>query len=392
MKDSARVTPTFFVRMFEDTASGELNVRAFTRHALLVSSFALLLFVVKPIAQWTGIDPVLCALVLSLHVFAYGCGVFFDLYQRYPTPYSTFVAVVNAAVCAAIVALPGRFIAPLWVLYFAYPLVAARAAPLSMLLTLQFTTQPFIVGVLWHALGLQPFADNASAFGAVSLFAFVMYVFLCHTNNIQREGILRLARAKAEEDERQRIANELHDTLGSALAEIALWQGVALHRADDERVRALERVERRTRAASQELRSLVRGLRSGNIDVTDALLLLESRVGGLCEAANVKVTIRSDGSAPIPVARAHHLAKVAEEAVTNAIRHGTSSTITIDVDWCTPRLTIADDGQGFDVAEISPGVGLSSMKQRAQSIGAELSVDSQHGRGTRVSLAPIPSS
>lgn len=369
--------------MHADMASVDLSRRVYMRHALLILTFPLVLFVVPPLAQWTGLQPLPVLVILLFHLGAYALGVFTPWYRRHPVSYSTFIATVNAAVCAATCAVPGRFVAPIWVLYFSYPVIAARGAPLSIALTIQFVAQPFVVGLAWQALGLSPWSENVAGLGTVSFFVFILYVFLAHASGAQREGLLRVT----EEQERHRIASDLHDTLGAALAEIALWQSIALKRSDDvEARRALERSEKRARAAATELRSIVGGLKSGAIEASQARALLESRVTSLCDAAAVELTINAIGQGRIAIDRVHQLVKIAEEAVNNALRHGPPRSITIEADWCAPRLSIVDDGPGFDEKAIAPGFGLASMRARAAAMGTSLNVETKPGAGTRVAV------
>ena len=80
--------------------------------------------------------------------------------------------------------------------------------------------------------------------------------------------------------------------------------------------------------------------------------------------------------------------RIAQEALANAIRHGGAHRIRLALrfDDQVARLTVADDGRGFDVASLSRGFGLTSMRDRAAQLGTVLHVESRPGNGTSVSL------
>lgn len=81
-----------------------------------------------------------------------------------------------------------------------------------------------------------------------------------------------------------------------------------------------------------------------------------------------------------------------QEAVSNAIRHGKPDSIRISIamEKDNLRLTILDDGKGFDVADVKAGKGLTNMKSRAERLGAELVIVSEPGSGTELQLSLKP--
>jgi len=83
------------------------------------------------------------------------------------------------------------------------------------------------------------------------------------------------------------------------------------------------------------------------------------------------------------------LFRIAQEAVSNAIRHSGATTIDIDLIYAEGQLVLAvlDDGEGFDVqAAAGTGFGLGSMRDRARAVGARLTIDSEHGE-TRIEVS-----
>jgi signal transduction histidine kinase len=204
----------------------------------------------------------------------------------------------------------------------------------------------------------------------------------------------RLERAlrEAAAEERGRLAKELHDGLGQELTGFAmLADGLAkqLERSGSPVPPELERLASMARHAITACRDIARGLsplggaRSG---LTEALRGLTDRVGG---PPGPLVSLTLDLHAPITTSReaSEHLYRIAQEALTNAMKHSEAATVEVrlDVDAHTIRLRILDDGVGPpDPSTEFSGLGLRTMRDRAAAIGARLTVVARHERGTAV--------
>jgi signal transduction histidine kinase len=99
----------------------------------------------------------------------------------------------------------------------------------------------------------------------------------------------------------------------------------------------------------------------------------------------VAVTFSTSGSADVDPEVSDALARILGEAVANA-RHGNASTVRVELSADPLRLRVVDDGTGFDPAVSAPGFGLGGMRERAELVGAELSVRSGPGTGTEVAV------
>ena len=100
---------------------------------------------------------------------------------------------------------------------------------------------------------------------------------------------------------------------------------------------------------------------------------------------DVPVRLALDESAEVPSAHREDLVRLAREAVVNAARHSGSRTVRVTLSH--RRLTVGDDGGGFDPAYGRPGgFGLTSMRERADAIGAALTITSAPGHGTCVEV------
>jgi signal transduction histidine kinase len=107
------------------------------------------------------------------------------------------------------------------------------------------------------------------------------------------------------------------------------------------------------------------------------------------EHADIRIGVRTSGSPyPLGAVVEKNVFRIAQEAVANAIRHAAARQISIEVrfDRHQAHMTITDDGRGFDQTAASGGFGLTSMRQRAEQIGATLRLESGPPAGTSVSV------
>ena len=197
--------------------------------------------------------------------------------------------------------------------------------------------------------------------------------------------------AKAAEQERGRLARDLHDSVTQALFAATL-RAEALTRAEGASpkvVRAAEEVARLNRGALAQMRALLLELRGEPLDAVP----LDQLVEYLAEAARgatsaaVHVRVHGGGDLPAPV----HIAayRIAQEALSNVTRHARAENVWLTLESRTRRLalTVEDDGVGFMPADPVPAhLGLRTMRERSEEIGAVLRVDSVVGGGTVVNL------
>ena len=194
---------------------------------------------------------------------------------------------------------------------------------------------------------------------------------------LSHEEVRRLA-ALAE---RERISRDLHDLLGHTLSLIALKSELAgklLDRDPAKAGREIDEVTRVARDALSQVRRAVSGI----------------RIAGLvAELASARQLLESDGVAfsysladvGLPAEQETVLALVVREAVTNVQRHARArrAEVLLVADGSGLRLTVLDDGRG---GSITPGNGLRGMRERIESLGGSLVVDSSGGKGTRLEI------
>ena len=184
-------------------------------------------------------------------------------------------------------------------------------------------------------------------------------------------------------EERRRVARELHDGLAQDLAFI-VSQTHALARRNPGDTR-IDHVAEAAQRAMDESRAAIVAL-SGRLDVP-LHEALQRAAGDVAGRAGATLTLDLSQCADVSAETRHALARIVREATTNAIRHGRAKTIELSLRDAPLRVTVRDDGDGFDPAAADgEGFGLISMRERADALGADLRIESRPGAGTTVAV------
>lgn len=205
--------------------------------------------------------------------------------------------------------------------------------------------------------------------------------------------------SEAALEERQRIAQEFHDTLEQDLTGLALRLDTAATRAFDEKGRQIVVTSRRLLARIQvETKNIISNLRNTDPLETDLATTLDALVKNCADLSGIEVRLQT-GAEPPPLAGSilHHLHMMARESVNNAIKHASATQITIYVTIERGRLVmrISDNGCGFDVDLETKGksghFGCIGIRERARKICATVSWHSAPNQGAVVEiLMPMP--
>jgi two-component system, NarL family, sensor histidine kinase UhpB len=206
----------------------------------------------------------------------------------------------------------------------------------------------------------------------------------------ERRASARRALA-AQEEERRRIARELHDGIGQTLTAVAMQAERAAHSAPDAREAALLEVPEAVRRSIDDVRRIARELRPEALDdlgLTNALLTLCRRMAHHSGIRIQPDLDRSRGMPDLPPETELVIYRVAQEAITNAVRHAEATQITVALRAADGRvvLRVRDDGRGIDLPLPEDTAGISGMRERALLVGARLSIRSDPGAGTEVRL------
>jgi signal transduction histidine kinase len=211
----------------------------------------------------------------------------------------------------------------------------------------------------------------------------------------------QLEQERALAHERERIARDLHDDLGSSLARISLLSGllkadrdnphqieshaVKISQSADQTVRALEEIVWAVRPGSDSLQSLVEYIAHFANELFDG--------GGI----HCRLDLPADlPPRPLPPDIRHNIFLAVKEALTNALKHAAAREVLVRAEASGDALEIVvqDDGKGFDTNCRSRGNGLGNMRRRVQAMGGAVAIESRPGQGTSVRLrlhfAPVP--
>lgn len=199
-------------------------------------------------------------------------------------------------------------------------------------------------------------------------------------------------RSGAVLQERNRIARELHDTLEQELAGITMQLDLAVDcflQAPQVARQAMETARNMSRHSMVEARRSVWDLRCQLLEHGDLVSALTQIVRTPSGRNHNAVTVSVHGNPMrLPVSIEMNLLRIGQEAVANAVRHGSATRITVELRYAPEAvsLCVSDDGSGFrsEVAGGSGHFGLQDMQERARSMGCQLQIDSQPGQGTRI--------
>ena len=199
------------------------------------------------------------------------------------------------------------------------------------------------------------------------------------------------AAIQAQERERRRIAQDLHDEVNQALTAVSLRLQASIEHATPELRRELTETKRLASQAMEELLAIARQLRPAVLDDHGLLPALHSQVRGFAEQTGIHANFNARG--PMPTLTPEQqlvIYRVTQEGLSNVAQHASARKVDVELSFIGRTvLRISDDGRGFtqvNGATRNGGLGLSGMRERALLIGGQLSMWSGPGQGTRVEL------
>lgn len=199
---------------------------------------------------------------------------------------------------------------------------------------------------------------------------------------------------RAGDQERASIARELHDSTAQALGALDLLLTAAIREGLDpataERLRVMQTIVDET---WRDVRALSHTIHPRVLDDLGLPAALEWLARLTRDQADIEIKVSADAKgAALPLSAASVLYRVAQESVRNAVRHANPRQISITL-WADPaatRLTVSDDGHGFDMAAAAKarsGMGIFIMRERIELVDGRLEISSQPGYGTSIRAA-----
>jgi signal transduction histidine kinase len=197
-------------------------------------------------------------------------------------------------------------------------------------------------------------------------------------------------RTVGAEEERTRIARDLHDRTGQSLAYLAfeLDRIVKSDKKGDAVGPSLEQLRSDLRDLIREVRDTLYDLRTDVSETHDMAAVLQLYTERIADRTGLDIAVLARDARRMPLLQERELFRIAQEALANIEKHAEATRVTITwrCDGRTGVLEVTDDGAGFPIGRAGrlDSYGIIGMRERASSIGAVLSVDSEPGVGTRV--------
>ncbi|MEO1145372.1 MAG: sensor histidine kinase [Cyanobacteria bacterium J06638_22] len=242
-------------------------------------------------------------------------------------------------------------------------------------------------------------------FGLVLVFVLLLVNALLSVYHSQQDLAiaheqLRAYAAKVENQatlqERNRIAREIHDSLGHALTAQTILLENALLFLPPEAIRAKRYLKTATESAYQALRDVsksVSTLRTAPLEEAPLTQTIPALVKDICQSANIVADYRVELPEPLSDDIRLALFRIVQEALTNTVKHGHAQMVQVGLVAKSNRLHlhVFDDGKGFDPSKNTSGFGLRGMRERATALGGTCQIWSAPGAGCRISvILPLP--
>jgi signal transduction histidine kinase len=197
-------------------------------------------------------------------------------------------------------------------------------------------------------------------------------------------------RTVGADEERARIARDLHDNIGQSLAYLAfeLDRIVSTHEAGESLGPSLQRLREDVRGVIREVRDTLYDLRTDVSDKQDMTDILEAYAARVTERSGMQVEVYGDRAARLPILQEREMWRIAQEAITNIERHANATRVRVlwRCNGESAALEVTDNGIGFPIGRAGrlDSYGILGMRERASSIGATLEIMSEPEKGTRV--------
>ncbi len=206
----------------------------------------------------------------------------------------------------------------------------------------------------------------------------------------------------AQEEERKRIARELHDDVAQSILLLSRQVDILIsggaHKIPKASVSELEHIQNIANETYKSLQRYARDLRPSILDQMGLVAALNWLAEELSKELGIKTTVNADKLPPLPPETELAMFRIAQETLNNVRKHAQASkvNITVKLDSNNVKMTITDNGKGFLTSRLTGDLaregklGVLGMEERARLIGGDLNIKSEPGKGTTVlAIAPI---
>jgi two-component system sensor histidine kinase DegS len=217
--------------------------------------------------------------------------------------------------------------------------------------------------------------------------------------DMQQKQVMGLRIIKAQEEERQRVAREIHDGPAQSMSNIVLKAEICERLVDAEPVKVKEELRNLksvVRETLQDVRKIIYNLRPMSLDDLGLIPTLQRYVITFQEESNIVVSFKTRGICEeIRPIISLTVFRLVQEAINNIKKHAKANNVSIGLEFLEKelKLYILDDGKGFNVEDlkvrkenINSGFGLYSMRERVKLLNGNFEIDSTIGKGTRLNI------
>ena len=218
--------------------------------------------------------------------------------------------------------------------------------------------------------------------------------------DMQQRQLLGLKIIKAQEDERQRVARDIHDGPAQLMSNVVLKAEICERMIDvdlDKAREELKNLKKIVRESLQDVRKIIYNLRPMSLDDLGLIPTLQRYIMTFQEDTGISVAFKTRGaSEDIKPVISLTVFRIVQEAINNIIKHAGAKNVSIDLEFREEslKLFIFDDGLGFNMEKLkvrtddmSSGFGLLGMKERIELLGGDFNISSEQGKGTRLNIA-----
>jgi NarL family two-component system sensor histidine kinase LiaS len=207
----------------------------------------------------------------------------------------------------------------------------------------------------------------------------------------QLQSLLTQRQAMAVSEERNRLARDLHDSAKQQALAASFQLGTAITLFEREPQAAREHLaeaDALVDAVRKELTDLIHELRPPAMDGQNLADVLKEYAIDWAHRSEIAIEVNVDAQDPLSLEIEQTLYRIAQEALANVARHSAASHVDLLLSDGPGVVTmeIADDGCGFDPGGEHTGMGLLSMRERTEALNGEVVIESEPGRGTRISV------
>lgn len=217
--------------------------------------------------------------------------------------------------------------------------------------------------------------------------------------DLQQKQFLGLKIIKAQEEERQRVARDIHDGPAQLMSNVVLKAEICERMIDVDLDRAreeLKNLKKLVRDSLQDVRKIIYNLRPMSLDDLGLIPTLQRYVTTYQEETGIAVSFQTKGDfAEVKPLVSLTVFRIVQEAMSNVSKHANAENISLSLEFLANslRLYVGDNGSGFDTEklkvrndDISSGFGLVSMQERVELLNGEMTINSEPGKGTRLNI------